>query len=450
MESILDLLVKNTQSAAIEKGIRLLDFPKEAESIAREELQKIRDAQFAQTGKLIHNQDQILKQALARIVGFGPIQQFLDDESVEEIWCNEPNKLFIAKNGTSQLLDIPINKEQMRDIIERMLQPTGRRLDISSPFVDASLPCGSRLHVVIPDIVREFPSINIRKFKHQISNLETLVKRDSLSKAAAEFLKIAQKSKCNILVCGGTHTGKTTMLTALAACTPNDRTITIEETFELNIRGYDVVNMQCRQASFEGVGEITLRRLVKESLRMRPDRIIIGEVREAEALELLIALNSGLPGMCTIHANSAREALAKLSILPLLAAENIDASFITPTIAANIDIVIHLEIAENGKRQVSEIIAPTGVVNSGVIEASCIFKRERSGLRATGILPNKLEKYKDNKNLERLKAVIYAGANNPSYAHVGLGDSAGFCGDSGRVQRAYAEAGSLKEFYARN
>jgi pilus assembly protein CpaF len=171
----------------------------------------------------------------------------------------------------------------------------------------------------------------------------------------------------------------------LAAGEASDRVITVEETFELDVVARDVVAMQCRPPSLEGHGEITLRRLVKEALRMRPDRLVVGEVREAEALELLVALNSGIPGMCTIHANSARDALVKLATLPLLAGRNIDASFVVPTIASTIDLVVHLEHTPRGGRRVAEILAPTGAVHAGVIEATSLFRREREELIATGM-----------------------------------------------------------------
>ncbi len=198
---------------------------------------------------------------------------------------------------------------------------------------------------------------------------------------------------CNILVSGATQSGKTTMLGALlSAARPTERVVTVEETFELDLVAVDHVGMQCRQPSLEGTGEIGLRRLIKESLRMRPDRLVVGEVREAESLDLLIALNSGLPGMSSIHANSAREALVKLSTLPLLAGRNIDSSFVVPTVASTIDVVVHCELTRHGVRQVTEIIAPGGVAD-GVIETVGLFRRGEGQLAITGAVPPRLEKY---------------------------------------------------------
>ena len=179
----------------------------------------------------------------------------------------------------------------------------------------------------------------------------------------------------------------------LAAARPGERIVTVEETFELDLTATDVVSMQCRQPSLEGTGEITLRRLIKEALRMRPDRLVVGEVREAESLDLLLALNSGLPGACSIHANSAREALAKLCTLPLLAGRNIDSGFVVPTVASCVDIVVFCSLERDGRRRVTEILAPTGGVTGGVIEASPVFATRRGELVATGGYPAKRAKF---------------------------------------------------------
>jgi pilus assembly protein CpaF len=271
-----------------------------------------------------------------------------------------------------------------------MLVTSGRRVDLSSPFVDASLPDGSRLHVVIPDITRRHWAVNIRKFSDRVVDLEALVARGSLPHAAAEFLRAAMLAGVNVLVSGATQAGKTTLLNALlAAGRLSDRVITVEETFELRSPSRDAVAMQCRQPSLEGGGEVTLRRLIKEALRMRPDRLVVGEVREAEALDLLIALNSGIPGACSIHANSARDALTKLCTLPLLAGRNIDGAFVVPTVAACVELVVHCEMLASGRRRVVEILAPTGsVTDGGVIESSRVFALDDGVLRPrTTVLP---------------------------------------------------------------
>ena len=248
--------------------------------------------------------------------------------------------------------------------------------------------------MVIPDVTQAHWSVNIRKFAARIRDLQRLVALGSLTQQSAEFLRMCVLSGQNILVSGATQSGKTTMLNALlSGARPGERIITVEETFELDLIARDTVAMQCRQPSLEGTGEISLRRLIKEALRMRPDRLVVGEVREAESLDLLIALNSGLPGMCSIHANSARDALAKLCTLPLLAGRNIDAAFVVPTVAASIDIVVHCELARGGRRRVTEIVAPSGQVTGGVIEASTIFASPRGVLEGTGGYPTKTAKF---------------------------------------------------------
>ncbi|MHA7191137.1 CpaF family protein [Arthrobacter sp. MDT2-16] len=252
--------------------------------------------------------DAARKQVYDAVAGLGALQPLLDDPTVEEVWINAPSEVYVARNGESELTALSLTDQQVRDLVEKMLKSSGRRLDLSSPFVDASLPDGSRLHVVIPDVTRNHWSVNIRKFIARASRLEHLVELGSLSPQAARFLGAAVASGLNILVSGATQAGKTTMLNCLGASIgPRERVITVEEIFELQLPLRDVVGLQCRQPNLEGVGEIPLRRLVKEALRMRPDRLIVGEVREAESLDMLIALNSGLPGMCSVHANSAHD-----------------------------------------------------------------------------------------------------------------------------------------------
>jgi pilus assembly protein CpaF len=223
-----------------------------------------------------------------------------------------------------------------------------------------------------------------------VNSLDALVGMGSMSEQAARFLEASVVAGLNILVAGGTQAGKTTMLNALCAAIPaRERVVTVEEVFELQIRLPDVVSMQTRQANLEGSGEIALRRLVKEALRMRPSRLVVGEVRHEESLDLLIALNSGLPGMCTLHANSAREALVKMCTLPLLAGENISAAFVVPTVAASIDLVLHLDIDNDGRRTLREIVAVTGRVEADLIETSDIFcTRDGRLVRGDGFPPH--------------------------------------------------------------
>ena len=305
---------------------------------------------------------------------FGALQPFLDDDSIEEIWINSPQRIFVARNGKSELTNIVLTTSQLQSIMDRILMWSGRRIDLSHPFVDARLPDGSRLHIAIPEITAENWAINIRKHLMRGKSLRELAALGTMTNHIAEFLESCVAARKNLLVSGATQAGKTTILNALvSAVAPTERIVTIEEVFELKPRLPDCVAMQTRSASLDGVGEITIRRLIKEALRMRPSRIVIGEIREAESLDLLIALNSGIPGMATIHANSAREAIRKLQTLPLLAGENITQDFLTPTVYSAIDFVIHVERDISGARRIREVSKVNNRAENSFIEIETEF-----------------------------------------------------------------------------
>jgi pilus assembly protein CpaF len=300
----------------------------------------------------------------------------------------------VARAGRHELTNTILTGEEVLELVERMLKQSGRRLDRSSPFVDARLPQGHRLHVVLEGISSGFCAVNIRKFVVRASRLSELVELGSLTEQAASFLDAAVCAGLNIVVAGGTQAGKTTMLNCLAAAIPGgDRIVSAEEVRELRVTHPDWVAMETRQAGLEGTGEVTLRDLVRESLRMRPTRIVVGEVRSAEALDLLLALNSGLPGMATLHANSAREALVKLCTLPMLAGENISSRFVVPTVAASVDLIVHLGMGADGVRRVNEIVAVPGRVEHDVIETEPLFVRDADGLTRTRGMPSRLEAF---------------------------------------------------------
>lgn len=328
--------------------------------------------------------ERVVREVTNAVGGFGPLQPYLDDPEIEEVWLNAPTHVYVARRGVPELTSTVLTTEQVSDLVERMLKTSGRRLDLSSPFVDARLPGGERLHVVLPEMTGGGMAVNIRKHVVRARSLADMVRLGSLTGQAATFLDAAVRAGLNILVSGQTQAGKTTMLNALAGSIPgSERVISAEEVWELRLPVRDHVALQTRPASLEGTGEVPLRRLVKEALRMRPDRIVIGEVREAEAFDLLIALNSGVPGMCTLHANTAREAVAKMTTLPLLAGENVSDRFVVPTVASAVDLVVHLGLsrAADGvvRRQVREIVAVTGRVEEGRIETAGIFDRDADG-----------------------------------------------------------------------
>ncbi len=324
------------------------------------------------------------------VAGYGPLQRLFDDPDVEELWWNEPGRVFCARHGRTELTTVVLTEVQVHDLVERMLRTSGRRVDVSQPFVDALLPDGSRLHVVIPDVTRRHWAVNVRRHVLPASRLEDLVAIGTLTTGAARFLTAAVVAGLNIVVAGGTQAGKTTLLSCLLNAVPaGERVVTAEEVFELRLDRPDWVAMQTRQVGLEGTGEITLRRLVVEALRMRPNRLVVGEVRQAEALDLLVALNSGMPGMTSVHANSARDAVVKLCVLPMLAGENVTAAYIVPTVASSVDLVVHAATGPDGRRRIREVVALSGRVEAGVVETTDVFvTRDGALVRASGFPPH--------------------------------------------------------------
>ena len=332
--------------------------------------------------------DQIAKQ----VSGYGLLQPLLDDPEIEEIWINEPDRIFAARKGKSELTNVILDENEVRSLVERMLATSGRRVDLSNPFVDATLPDGSRLHVAIPDVTRKHWSVNIRKFIMGSKSLDSLVAVGTLTDQAAAFLQACVVSGLNIIVAGATQAGKTTLMNALLNSAPSsERVITCEEVFELQLTSPDWIALQTRQSSLEGTGEIPLRRLIKEALRMRPNRLVVGEVRQEEALDLLVAMNAGMPSMCSLHANGAREAISKLCLLPMLAGNNVSAEFVIPTVASVVDIVVHTALQADGNRRVQQITSITGRVEGNNIETGDIFTSKDSRLMPQGIYPGKQE-----------------------------------------------------------
>ena len=338
---------------------------------------------------------QILVDQIAnQISGFGLLQPLLDDLSIEEIWINEPGRIFVARNGKSELTSVILSDVEVRGLVERMLAASGRRVDLSNPFVDATLPDGSRLHVAIPDITRKHWSVNIRKFIMGSKSLDSLVSVGTLTDQSAAFLQACVVAGLNVIVAGATQAGKTTLMNALLNSAPSsERVVTCEEVFELQLTSPDWVALQTRQASLEGTGEIPLRRLIKEALRMRPSRLVVGEVRQEEALDLLVAMNAGMPSMCSLHANGAREAISKLCLLPMLAGSNVSAEFVIPTVASVVDIVVHTALRPDGTRRVQQITSVTGRVEGNSVETGDVFAFQDERLEPQGIFPGRLDRF---------------------------------------------------------
>ncbi len=347
--------------------------------------------------------ERLFEQIVAEILGLGPLEPLLADESITEIMVNGPKMVFVERKGKLERVNVTFESdEHVMRIIERIVAPLGRRIDESSPMVDARLKDGSRVNAVIPPISLVGPVLTIRKFfKHPLT-VEDLIRYGSVTPEAMEFLKACVIAALNIVVSGGTGTGKTTFLNILSGFIPHDeRIITIENAAELQLRQEHVVTLESHPPNIEGKGEISIRDLVINSLRMRPDRIVVGECRGGEALDMLQAMNTGHDGsMTTLHANNTREALSRLETMVLMAGMELPHRAIREQIASAIDLIVQLERMRDGSRRVVAITEVQGM-EGDVVVTSDIFKFEQVGfengkvigrLRPTGIRPKFMER----------------------------------------------------------
>lgn len=348
-------------------------------------------------------QEELLAEIIYYFIGFGPIENLLKDPEVTEIMVNGPKQIYIERNGNLELTDITFESQaQILYLIENIISPMGRRISEFEPFVDARLSDGSRVNIVRSPVSRIGPLLTIRKFSYRVLRMEDLIKLGSINRPAAEFLKACVISRINILISGGAGTGKTTFLNALIDFIPeNERLITIEDTRELIISRKHTVPMETRTFNIEGKGEITMRDLFKNALHMRPDRIIAGEVRGDEVLEMVQAMNTGHEGsMTTLHASSPLEALDRLEILALMGNSNMSSEVARRQIIGAVDLVVYLSRFPDGSRKVIQI---SEVVKSKDYSMQDIFVYDESSknLKATGIKPyfadklNKLAGYKN-------------------------------------------------------
>ena len=284
-----------------------------------------------------------------------PLAELLDDPTVEEIWCNQPDLVFASRGGEAFLTGAVLTCESLTRLVSAVLSPSGRRLDALSPWVDSTLGDGSRVHIVAPQVARGHYALNIRKFPPNPFSIDDLVGLGMLTRAHADLLVQQVTAGASVLVSGPTNSGKTTLLRALShSLDPQRRVITCEEVYELSLRNRDVAAMQTRPPGVERNGEVTLRDLVVQALRMRPDVLVIGEVRQAEAFDLLIALNCGVPALCSIHANDAASAVTKLLTLASLAGPQVSPAFAELSVRSGLDLVVHLE-RHRGRRRVAEV-----------------------------------------------------------------------------------------------
>lgn len=340
----------------------------------------------------------LFEQIVAEILGFGPLEPLLADETITEIMVNGPKNIFVERKGTITRANVAFeDDDHVLRILDRIVAPLGRRVDESSPLVDARLPDGSRVNAVIRPVALCGPTITIRKFFKKPLSVDDLIKFGSITKEITEFLRACIIGRLNMIVSGGTGSGKTTLLNVLSGFIPNDeRIVTIENAAELQLRQEHVVTLESRPPNIEGKGQITIQDLVVNSLRMRPDRIVVGECRSGEALDMLQAMNTGHDGsLTTLHSNSPRDTIARLEVMCLMAGMDLPVRAIREQIASAVDVVCHQERLRDGSRKVVKITEVQGM-EGDMITMSDIFEFEQTGveggkiigrIRPTGIRP---------------------------------------------------------------
>jgi pilus assembly protein CpaF len=347
----------------------------------------------------------LFEQIVADILGYGPIQPLLDDETITEVMVNGPKQVYIERGGKLVRTDVNfINDEHIMRVIDRIISPLGKRCDESSPYVDARLPDGSRVNVIIPPLSLVGPSITIRKFARNPLTTDDLISFGTLTQEMVTFLRASVEAKLNIIVSGGTGSGKTTLLNVLSGFIPADeRIITIEDSAELQLRQDHVVTLETRSPNIEGKGGVTIRDLVRNSLRMRPERIIVGECRSGEALDMLQAMNTGHDGsMTTIHSNSPRDTLSRLETMCLMAGMDLPLRAIREQISKAIELIVQQGRLKDGSRKVIQVSEVQGM-EGDVIILQDIFIYEQTGvdekgkvvgrIRPTGIRPKFMERF---------------------------------------------------------
>jgi pilus assembly protein CpaF len=343
--------------------------------------------------------DTFLHQVYNEVIGYGPIQPFLDDPEVSEIMVVGENAVYIEKNGVLIETDTHFDDEKhVLRVIDRMIHPLGRRVDDETPSVDARLPDGSRVHVIIPPVAVDGPTITIRKFLTNKMKMDDLIELGAITENMAEFLQACVAARLNVLISGATSSGKTTMLNLLSSFIPEkERIITIEDAVELQLRQKHTVRLETKNPTIDGKGGMNTRDLVRNALRMRPDRIVVGEVRSGEALDMLQAMNTGHSGsLTTLHANTPRDAISRLETMCMMAGLEMPLLAIRKQIASAVNLIVHQSRLEDGSRKTTKITEVAGM-ESDVVTLTDVFTFERQGmgengevlgeLKATGIRP---------------------------------------------------------------
>ncbi len=329
----------------------------------------------------------LIREVEADVLGLGPLQPLVEDPTITEVMVNGPSNVYIERAGRLERSNVYFEDEpHLRRVIERIVTRVGRRIDESSPLVDARLLDGSRVNAIIPPLAVSGSTLTIRKFSHEALSVDDLIKLGTLAPEMAELLDACVRARLNVIISGGTGTGKTTLLNILSSYLPNDeRIISIEDAVELQLQQEHVVRLESRPANIEGRGEVTIRDLVRNALRMRPDRIVVGEVRGAEALDMLQAMNTGHDGsLSTVHANSPRDALARLETLVLMAGMELPLRAIREQVASAVDLVVHLTRLRDGTRRVTHVTEVVGMEGQTITTQDVFLFDFAAGVDADG------------------------------------------------------------------
>jgi len=368
-----------------ETPLHTKDFEEEIRKITESLIEKEFD-HYTRTDK-----EEIVLQVVDEVLGFGPINPLLKDESISEIMVNGPNQIYVEKRGKLELSKLVFrDNNHLYNIIERIISPLGRRIDESMPMVDARLPDGSRVNAIIPPLALNGCVLTIRKFSSQLLTVDDLIRNNTLTLPMAKFLEACVKGRLNIIVSGGTGAGKTSTLNIISSFIPHDeRIVTIEDSAELDLHQDHVITLETRPANIDNKGEISIRDLVRNSLRMRPDRLVVGEVRGGEALDMLQAMNTGHDGSLTTgHSNSPRDMISRLETMVLMAGIDLPVRAIREQICSAIDIIVHQSRLQDGSRKITHITEVLGM-EGDVITLQNVFVFDKTGINGQGTVQGK-------------------------------------------------------------
>ena len=384
---------------------------KEDDKSIEKKIEELVDQLVQETGndvQLRMDRLRLKREMVDEIIGYGPINPLLQDPDVSEVMVNGPRQVYAERNGKLELTGVRFrDDDHVLNVIERIVAPIGRRIDESSPMVDARLPDGSRVNAIIPPLALSGPTLTIRKFAADPFTVEDLIQFGTLTREMADFLQACVKGRLNVIVSGGTGSGKTTTLNVVSSFIPeNERIVTIEDAAEIQLRQPHVLTLESRPANIEGKGEVTIRDLVRNSLRMRPDRIVVGEVRSGEALDMLQAMNTGHDGSLTTgHANTPRDMIARLETMVLMAGMDLPVRAIREQIASAVDLIIHQSRLRDGSRRITHLTEVQGM-EGDVITLQDLYVYRQKGIdeqgrvngefMATGIRPKFTEMLESN------------------------------------------------------